>query len=50
MTTLLEVDHLSVSLAEGGPAVVDDVSFIIGAGQVFGLAGESGSGNMAAVR
>lgn len=44
MSHLLEVEHLTVSLAENGPAVVDDVSFGVAAGQVFGLAGESGSG------
>ena len=48
MTTepLLKVDNLYVEyLTRRGPALaVSDVSFHIGAGQVFGLAGESGCG------
>jgi len=38
----LVIDALSVRI--GDAAVVDDASLSIGAGQVFGLAGESGSG------
>jgi peptide/nickel transport system ATP-binding protein len=43
---LLDVRHLQVEYqSERGPVrAVDDVSFSIGPGEVFGLAGESGSG------
>ena len=41
-TALLSVEHLSVRF--GATAVVDDVSFEIGAGEKFALVGESGSG------
>jgi peptide/nickel transport system ATP-binding protein len=46
MAELLSVEDLSVEylLAGGDLRVVDGVSFRIGAGEVFGLAGESGSG------
>ena len=46
MTTLLEVDELRVALPgpRGPVTVVDGVSFAIGEGEVFGMAGESGSG------
>jgi ABC-type oligopeptide transport system ATPase subunit len=52
MTPLLEVTHLVKEFHSGrgffaeGPAVraVDDVSFAIAAGEMFGLVGESGSG------
>jgi len=40
--SVLSVSALSVSI--GGQAILDDVSFDIGAGEVFGLVGESGSG------
>jgi peptide/nickel transport system ATP-binding protein len=39
---LLEVDRLSIYFR--GQAVVNDVSFSVGAGEVLGLVGESGSG------
>ena len=39
---LLEVDHLSIYFRD--QAVVDDLSFSVGAGEVLGLVGESGSG------
>ena len=39
---LLEVDGLTVRV--GSTVLVDDVSFVIGPGQVVGLVGESGSG------
>jgi oligopeptide/dipeptide ABC transporter ATP-binding protein len=44
--TVLEVDALRVSLptAEGRVTVVDGVDYRVGAGEVFGVAGESGSG------
>jgi oligopeptide transport system ATP-binding protein len=44
--TLLRVEDLRVWLdtARGPLSIVDAISFEIGAGQVFGLAGESGSG------
>lgn len=46
MTALLSVRNLQVSLdaAQGRLAIVDGISFDVHAGQVFGLAGESGSG------
>jgi oligopeptide transport system ATP-binding protein len=46
MTNLLDVEALSVWLPTGrGPQkAVDDVSFSVGAGEVVGIAGESGSG------
>jgi peptide/nickel transport system ATP-binding protein len=40
----LEVRNLEVRLGQGGPDVVSEVSFSVGAGQVLGLVGESGSG------
>ena len=44
--TLLRVDRLSVALPtrSGYHKAVDDVSFAVDAGQVLGIAGESGSG------
>ncbi len=42
MTALLEVERLTVRF--GATAVVDDVSFSVGAGEKFALVGESGSG------
>ncbi len=47
---LLEVSHLSVEYVtpRGNVKAVDDISFTIGAGEVFGLAGESGSGKSTA--
>ena len=46
MTALLEVSDLQVSLpGRSGPLViVDGVDFEVHSGQIFGLAGESGSG------
>ena len=44
MTALLQVKNLSVALTADGHSIVDDVSFTVEPGQVFGLAGESGSG------
>ena len=43
---VLVVDHLSVSYGtpEGRRTAVDDLSFTIGHGEIFGLVGESGSG------
>jgi peptide/nickel transport system ATP-binding protein len=43
---LLRVENLRIEYlsARGGSCVVDDVSFSIGKGEIFGLAGESGSG------
>ena len=40
----LEVTGLEVRLGRSGPDVVRDVSFAVPAGEVLGLAGESGSG------
>ena len=42
--SLLSVDGLSVSFGARGPAVVRDVGFDVGAGEVVALVGESGSG------
>src|SRR6266702_4626750 len=44
--TLLEIKHLSVDYAStrGTVHAVNDVSFTIERGHIFGLAGESGSG------
>jgi oligopeptide/dipeptide ABC transporter ATP-binding protein len=46
MTPLLDVNNLRISLPgpHGPMPVVDDIGFQVEAGQVFGLAGESGSG------
>ena len=40
----LAVEQLRITLGQGGPDVVDDVTFSVGAGEVLGLVGESGSG------
>jgi peptide/nickel transport system ATP-binding protein len=47
---LLEVENLSVEYMtpEGSVHAVDNISFSIGKGEVFGLAGESGSGKSTA--
>jgi peptide/nickel transport system ATP-binding protein/oligopeptide transport system ATP-binding protein len=49
---LLVVEHLSTRFpTERGPlTAVDDVSFTVNQGEVFGLVGESGSGKTAAMR
>ena len=39
-----QVTGLRIRLAGGGPQVVDDVTFGVGAGELLGLVGESGSG------
>lgn len=46
MAPLLEVDHMRVSLrGEHGPIkIVDGISFAVEPGEIFGVAGESGSG------
>src|SRR5688500_9553202 len=46
MTDVLRVDRLRVEYltSKGRVCVVDDVSFAVRAGEIFGLAGESGSG------
>ena len=51
MTTLLDVEHLSVRLptASGPITIVDDVSYQVEQGKVFGVAGESGSGKTISV-
>jgi oligopeptide transport system ATP-binding protein len=49
--TLLDVEHLSVRLptASGPITIVDDVSYQVEQGKVFGVAGESGSGKTISV-
>ncbi len=42
MASLLEIDHLSIYFRD--QAVVSDLSFSVGQGEVLGLVGESGSG------
>jgi peptide/nickel transport system ATP-binding protein len=42
LASLLEVDHLSIYFRD--QAVVNDLSFSVGQGEVLGLVGESGSG------
>ena len=51
MSALLDVDRLSVQLptASGPITIVDDVSYQVEEGQVFGVAGESGSGKTISV-
>ena len=51
MSALLEVERLSVRLptASGSVTIVDDVSYDVEQGQVFGVAGESGSGKTISV-
>ncbi len=51
MSALLEVERLSVRLptASGAVTIVDDVSYRVEPGQVFGVAGESGSGKTISV-
>lgn len=46
LSALLQVQHLSIEYASprGVVKAVDDVSFTIGKGEIFGLAGESGCG------
>lgn len=41
---LVMVTGLVIRPASGGPAVVDDVGFALGSGEVLGIAGRSGSG------
>jgi ABC-type multidrug transport system fused ATPase/permease subunit len=40
----IEVDHLTVSYAEGLPDVLQDVNFTIGAGERVGVVGRTGAG------
>jgi peptide/nickel transport system ATP-binding protein len=40
----LEVTNLTIGLGASGPAIVNDVSLSVQAGEVLGLVGESGSG------
>jgi oligopeptide transport system ATP-binding protein len=49
--SLLDVEHLSVRLptASGPITIVDDVSYQVEQGKVFGVAGESGSGKTISV-
>ena len=41
---VLVVEGLQVSVAKGGPSIVEDVSFALKSGEVLGVVGESGSG------
>ena len=43
---LLELSHVSVT-RKGEPALLDDVSFSVHAGEIFGIAGVSGNGQVA---
>ena len=51
MSTLLDVQGLTVTLpTNSGPmTIVDDVGYAVEQGQVFGVAGESGSGKTISV-
>jgi peptide/nickel transport system ATP-binding protein len=42
--TAVDVDNLTVVVADTGAPIVENVRFAIGAGEVLGLVGESGSG------
>lgn len=44
MTTVMTVEGLTVRVGSTGPAIVDDVSFTVSAGEIVGIVGESGSG------
>jgi peptide/nickel transport system ATP-binding protein len=50
MSPLLQVEHLSIRAGDGGPVVVDDLSFDLPAGEMLALVGESGSGKTMAAR
>jgi peptide/nickel transport system ATP-binding protein len=44
MSTIMDVEHLTVRAGRSGPPIVDDVSFSLDAGEILGIVGESGSG------
>jgi peptide/nickel transport system ATP-binding protein len=48
--TLLNVRGLSLEVARTGHKVVNDISFDIASGEIFGIVGESGSGKTLATR
>ncbi|WP_439616749.1 ABC transporter ATP-binding protein [Shinella sp.] len=48
--TLLTVRGLTLEVARSGHKVVNDISFDIAAGEIFGIVGESGSGKTLATR
>jgi len=50
MSPLLSVEHLTIRAGNGGPVVVDDLSFALPAGEMLALVGESGSGKTMAAR
>ncbi|MGO4725351.1 MULTISPECIES: ABC transporter ATP-binding protein [unclassified Inquilinus] len=50
MSPLLSVEHLTIQAGDGGPLVVDDLSFALPAGEMLALVGESGSGKTMAAR
>lgn len=44
VNAMLQVRDLSVTLGEGGPPIVSDISFSLYPGEIVGVIGESGSG------
>jgi peptide/nickel transport system ATP-binding protein len=44
VTSALVVEDLTVRAGQDGPAIVEDVSFTVEAGEILGVVGESGSG------
>ncbi|MDR6290229.1 peptide/nickel transport system ATP-binding protein [Inquilinus ginsengisoli] len=50
MSPLLSVEHLTIQAGDGGPLVVDNLSFALPAGEMLALVGESGSGKTMAAR
>ena len=52
MTALLDVQGLSVGMGSGAAEIrlVDDVSFQVGAGEAYGIVGESGCGKSTTIR
>ena len=48
MEALFDVSHLTIGFEENGKInkVVNDISFSIAPGEILGVVGESGSGNL----
>jgi peptide/nickel transport system ATP-binding protein len=44
LTTVLQIEHLTIAQRGSGRVTVDDISLSVGAGEVLALIGESGSG------